>query len=80
VLSSITKDIALIEFSESGGKEVHLQLLDIAGNRIGRADVPTRGSSTTCYQLDLRGKPAGVYIVRVNVGDRVYHLRVTKLQ
>ncbi len=80
VLSSITKDIALIEFSESGGKEVHLQLFDIAGNRLGRADVPTRGSSTTCYQLDLTGKPSGVYIVRVNVGERAYHLRITKLQ
>jgi len=80
LLGSVTSSKATLELSRTQGKEVHLQLFDIAGNRIGRADIPTRGSSTTCYQLDLTGRSAGVYIVRVNVGDRAYHLRMIKLQ
>jgi hypothetical protein len=80
LLGSVTNRLAVIELSETQGKEVYLQLFDVAGNRLGRADVPAMGHGRIPYQLDLTGEAAGVYIVRVNVGNRAYHLRITKLQ
>ena len=80
VLGSVTNRYAIIEFSEEARKEVSLHVFDVTGKSVGRADVHTRGSGTTRYLLDLTSEPAGVYIVRVNVGDRAYHLRITKLQ
>jgi len=76
----VTNGRATIEFSLNVGKEVHLQVFDIAGRSLGRADAPTVEDGTARYRLDLTGEPAGVYIVRVNVGNRVYQLRITKLQ
>ena len=80
LLGSVTSRYATLELSETQGREVNLQLFDIAGNTFGRTDVPTVRQGTTRFQLDLAGAAAGVYIVRVNVGDRAYHLRITKLQ
>jgi hypothetical protein len=61
-------------------KEVSLQVFSVTGKCIGRADVLTAGRGTTRYQLDLTGKAAGVYFVHVDADNRVYHLRITKLQ
>jgi hypothetical protein len=80
VLGSVTAGIATIELLDATGKEVHLQVFDIAGNRIGKADALVASRGTTRHQLDLTGEAAGVYVVRVCVGNRAYRLRITKLQ
>ena len=81
VLGSVTDGIVTIELSEATGKEVYLQVFDIAGNRIGRADaLALNRSAVTRHQVDLTGRAAGVYFVRVSIGNMAYRLRITKLQ
>ncbi len=80
VLGSVTNGRATIEFSVPARKEVNLQVFDVSGKSIGRPDVLAVCPGTTRHQLDLTGRPTGVYIVRVSVGNRVDHLRITKLQ
>jgi hypothetical protein len=80
VLGSVTNGRVSIEFAETAGREVHLQVFDVTGKSVGRADVLAVGPGTRCCQLDLSSRAAGVYIVRVNAGDRAYQLRITKLQ
>jgi hypothetical protein len=80
LLGSVTNGRATIEFSGANRKEVYLQVFDIAGNRIGRADaLALNRSAVTRHQIDLTGRAAGVYIVRVSVSNEVYQLRTTKL-
>ncbi len=79
LLGSVTGGRVTLEFQEAPGKEVRLQLFDIVGNRIGRVDVLAGelGDGRRCL-IDLSGRPAGVYVLQVNVGDRVYQLRMVK--
>jgi hypothetical protein len=61
LLGSVTSGRATIEFSGINGEEVYLQVFDIAGNGIGRADaIVLDRSAVTCHQVDLTGKAAGV--------------------
>jgi len=80
LMGSVTRGIATIEFPGFTEREVHLQVLDIAGNKLGWADAlaANRGAFAR-RRVDLTEQPAGVYFVRVGIGDRVYHLRITKL-
>jgi len=80
VLGTVTNGRVSIEFTEATRKEVNLQVFDVTGKSAGRADALDAGPGTTRYLLDLSSRAAGVYIVRVNVGDRINHLRITKLQ
>jgi hypothetical protein len=80
VLGSVTKGRVTIELSTATRKEVNLQVFDVTGKSIGMADNLVLSPGITRRQLDLARAQAGVYIVRVNVGDRVYQLRITKLQ
>jgi len=80
LLSSVTRGHATLEFSVTGRKEVRLQVFDVTGKSVGRADVLAIGPGTARYDLKLNAMAAGVYIVRASVGNRVYQLRITKLQ
>jgi len=80
ILGSVTTGLATIELRDAAGKKVYLQVFDVVGNRVGRADVLTAGGGSSRVLLDLSGEEAGVYVVRVCVGSRAYHLRMTKLQ
>jgi hypothetical protein len=80
VFGSVTKGRTTIEFSGTAGKEVSLQVYDVTGTSIGRAELLATGPGTTRHHLQLSGRAAGVYIVRASVGNRVYQLRITKLQ
>jgi hypothetical protein len=79
ILGSVTNGFAIVEFSTETRKEVNLQVFDIVGNRVGRTDVLEGefGDGRRC-QIDLSGRPAGVYILQVNVGNRVCQLRTVK--
>jgi len=81
VIGSVTAGVATIEVRDIAGRGASVQVFDMAGNRIVRTDVPAPNRGATLqHRVDLTGMAAGVYVVRVNISNRVHHLRITKPQ
>ena len=63
-----------IEFSLTGGGGATLELLDVAGRRVGSREVGALGAGR--HQVEFQGRlPAGIYLVRLSQG---YRTRVMK--
>ena len=59
-----------IEFSVAGGEAAMLELLDVAGRRVGEHDVGALGAGR--HQVEFRERlPAGIYLVRLTQGTRM---------
>ncbi len=62
-----------VEFSLEEGPGATLELLEVTGRRVATREVGSLGPGR--HQLELRGLPAGVYLVRLTQGNR---MRTTK--
>ena len=81
LLGSVVRDVAVIEGHVNRGMELKVSIYDVAGRL--RKHLPTvvaQKQGLQRYTVNVASLGAGVYVIKVAIGDKDYSLRVVKTQ
>jgi hypothetical protein len=68
-----------IDVVDEGVQTISVDFFDLAGHRAVARTIPTQGNNLNSL-LELNGLAAGVYIVHITAGDKVYTERLVVTQ
>ena len=76
LLPNPTKDVFDLRFSIVSDQELNIQLIDLAGMLLESRSYASMNQER--YRFDLQAYPAGMYLLRIALGDRIYYKKVVK--